>query len=471
MKQRPSKTQQEYFEASMLRFKGNILSFITLMFKAEPTLQQLLLLQDVLDDDKARVAVKSCTSSGKTCVLAWLILWALAVEDDIRILATAPTFPLLNRVLKTEIEKWLYKMPPQYQEMYEVTRDCIKRVGNKTHRCDFATASADNEQALAGSHSGNYWIIADEGSAISDDVYEVLLGTLSYGSGGRFIITSNPTRSVGFYFDLFTQGNPFWKLHTFTAFGTPHVSKEYIEEVKQTYGEDHDFYRVRILGEFPQATSSQFITTDEVDLPQRNSLQLGDYHNFPKVGAVDVARFGDDDTVFITRQGPKILDVSRYKGLNTMEVTAEMLQYWKHHSHEQIFVDGTGLGSGVVDRGMELGVPVVDVVVGNKSSNPKKYVNLRAQLWGSMKEWLANGADIPNDTELKRQLLSMEYGYNGKLQIQMMSKKELKKKHGFSPDIPDAISLSFSEDVFLTSRPGGYHRARAVRADTTYLYC
>ena len=463
-------TAQEAFELAMTEFKHNPLAFIKVMFDAEPTLQQLRMMNDVVSDSKCRVAVKSCTSSGKTCMLAWLILWALAVEDDIRILATAPTFPLLNRVLKTEIEKWMNKMPPNFREMYDSTRDCIKRVGNSVHRCDFATASAENEQALAGGHSGNYWIVCDEGSAISDEVYEVLLGTLSYGSGGRFVIVSNPTRSVGFYFDLFTQDNPFWKLHTLTAFGTPHVDEAYIEEVRQTYGEDHDFYRVRILGEFPKAASTQFITSDEVDLPQKNDLQLLDYHNFPKVGSIDVARFGDDDTVFVTRQGPKILDISRFRGLNTMEVAAQGLMYWKQHGHQVMFVDGTGLGSGVVDRGLELGMPIVDVVVGNKSSNPKKYVNLRAQLWGSMKEWLANGADIPFDADLKKQLLSMEYGYNGRLQIQMMSKKELKKKHSFSPDIPDAIALSFAEDAFLTTRKGGPTKARQVRMGSGFLY-
>jgi len=397
-------------------------------------------------------------------------LWALAVEDDIRILATAPTFPLLNRVLKTEIEKWLHKMPPQYQEMYDVTRDVIKRVGNKTHRCDFATASADNEQALAGGHSGNYWIIADEGSAISDDVYEVLLGTLSYGAGGRFIITSNPTRSVGFYFDIFTQDNPFWKLHTFTAFGTPHVNDDYIDEVRETYGEDSDFYRVRILGEFPKVTSSQFISQEHIDQAQTTELELKDYCHYPKVAAVDVARFGDDQTVMILRQGPKLLDVSRFSGLDTMEVAAQTVMYWKQHQPEKVFIDGTGLGSGVVDRCSELGLPVVDVVVGAKSSNPKKYVNVRSQVWGSLKDWLANGADIPVDAEMKKQMLSMEYGYDAQLRVQLISKKDLKKKHGFSPDIPDALSLSFAEDVYLTTRKGGAVRRRNVTMNTS-SYC
>lgn len=456
-------TIQERFDKQLLVYKNNILAFIQMM-GAEPTLQQIYLIEDCLADKRARVAVKSCTSSGKTAAFAWLILWAIAVELDIRILATAPTYPLLNRVLRTEVQKWYLKMPKLFQDIYDNTSDRIQRKGNPTHRCDFVTANAENEQALAGGHSTNYWIIVDEGSAVEDEVYEVLLGTLSYGDGGRLLIASNPTRNSGFYYDLFQGHNRYWKTHTFTAFDSPNISQEYIDEMKETYGEDHDFYRVRILGEFPKASSTQFITSSEVDNAADNVLQLASHHHFPKVAGIDIARFGDDMTVFVTRQGPKILDITKFKGLDTMEVAGHMLDYYQHHQHHTVFVDGTGLGAGVVDRGKELGVPIVDVVVASKSSNPHKYVNLKSQLWGSMKDWLGNGADIPRDEELRKQFLAMEYGYNTRLQVQLMGKKELKKRHGFSPDIPDAIALTFAEDAFLTLQRGApSRRARNVQ--------
>jgi len=460
---------QDAFDKLVLFYRDNPLAFINSM-GATPTDQQILLLHDSISYENARVAIKSCTASGKTATIAWMILWGLATQEDIRILATAPTWPLLNRVLRTEIDKWMQKMDPLMQQMYIASQDKIIRKGKTTHRCDFATASSENEQALAGGHSGNYWIVVDEGSAVSDDVYQVLLGTLSYGKGGRLIIATNPTRSVGFVYDLFTQNNPYWKLHTFTAFGSPHITPEYIEEVRYTYGEDHDFYRVRILGEFPKASSTQYISSVEVDMACMKKLNLPDYHHYPKVGGLDIARFGDDETVFVTRQGPKLLDISRFKGLNTMEVAGMLVQYWQQHQHKMIFVDGTGLGAGVVDRGRELGVPLVDVVVANRSSNPQKYVNVRSQLWGSLKEWLANGADIPNDPELRKQMVAMEYGYNNKLQIMLMSKKDLKKKNGFSTDLPDAIALTFAEETFLTLRRGASGRGAREIVMGNYLW-
>lgn len=467
---RRSDYQQDKFDAFLLRCQEDPLLFIRTMFEAEPSLQQCLMMADVVASERSRVAVKSCTSSGKTACLSWLVLWALAVQDDIRILITAPTYPLLNRVFLTEIQKWHRKMPEIAQDMYEITQEKVVRKGNKTFRADLATASSENEQALAGGHSGNYWIIVDEGSAVDDEIYEVLIGTLSYGTGGRMVIASNPTRNIGFYYDLFSQENPYWKLHTFTAFDSPNVSEEYIEEVKHTYGEDSDFYRVRVLGEFPRASSTQFIAADIVDEAIRLRLDPNAYLHYQKVAGIDVARFGDDDTVFTTRQGPKLLDVTRHKGLNTMQVTAEMVSYFHKFRHDVVYVDGTGLGAGVVDRGRELGLPIVDVVVANKSSNPSKYLNVRSQLWGSMRDWLDNGADIPNDPDLRKQLLSMEYGYNSKMQVMLMSKKDLKKRNGFSPDLADSIALTFAEDTYLTIRRGATSRQVRKVAMSNFLW-
>jgi hypothetical protein len=449
-------TIQAAFDELMIVYKYNILAFIREMFEAEPTFQQLLFLADAVAGESSRVAVKSCTSSGKTACLAWLILWGLAVEDDIRILVTAPTFPLLNRVLRTEIDKWHLKMPKLVQDMYDMTQSVITRKGQKTHRCDFATASSDNEQALAGGHSGNYWIIADEGAAIDDYVYEVLMGTLSYGSSGRFLITSNPTRSFGFYYELFSTNNKHWKLHTFDAFHTPHVSKEYIEEVRDTYGIDHDFYRVRILGQFPRASSTQFFEAEVLESALSNTLDPRSYYPFEKIAGVDVARFGDDATVLTTRQGPKLVDRTLFRGLNTMEVAGLVFDYWKQHNHKAVMVDGTGLGAGVVDRARELGVPVVDVIVGSTSSNPKKYMNVKTQLMGSMKDWIANGADLSalfGDKFIRREFLAIEYGYNKKMQMCVATKKDTKSKNkGYSPDTVDSIGLTFADDVYLTTR-------------------
>ena len=110
-------------------------------------------------------------------------------------------------------------------------------------------------------------------------------------------------------------------------------------------------------------------------------------------------------------------------------------------------MDAIGVGTGPFDRAKELGMPVHPVVVSQKSSDPLQYCNLRAQLYGLTREWLYNGADIPSDEEFRTQLLSVEYGFTNKMQIQMAAKKLIKARGLPSPDIPDALTLTFAGEA------------------------
>lgn len=412
----------------------------------------------------AMSAVKSATGTGKTTTLAILILHQLFCEPNCKIIATSPSAGQLQRGLRSEISKmWSMIKLPEIKDYFDMTQELIFAKGRKdTQFCALVTGSAENKENLAGVHADKVLIIVDEASAVNQDVYDTLIGNLTT-PGCSITLTSNPVRSVGPFFELFTnEGNKsLWNLFTFTAFDSPMVSEEWIELIKTQYGEDSDFYRMRVLGEFSKATSSQFIPADMVEDAVNTQLSFTAYQNYPKVLGVDVARFGDDTTAFVLRQGPKILDIRQYKGLDTVQVAAKIAEYKLEHAPNGIFIDGIGIGAGVVDSCRHRQIQVVDVVVSHKSSEPLQYVNLRSQLWGKMKQWLGNGADIPNNTDLKQQFLSMEYGYNGKMQLQLMSKKDIKRQGLASPDIPDAIALTFAGDAFHTTKfkPG----ARRIR--------
>ena len=167
------------------------------------------------------------------------------------------------------------------------------------------------------------------------------------------------------------------------------------------------------------------------------------YGQYPKIIGVDVARFGDDKTIFVMRQGPKLHEYISYAGLDNMEVAAKLVEYQLKWQAAAINIDAIGVGSGVFDRTKELGLPVHPVIVSQKSSDPMQYFNLRAQLYGETKKWLENEADIPKDETVRKQFLSMEYGFSNKMQIQLMGKKEIKSQGLDSPDIPDAIAHTF----------------------------
>ena len=406
-------------------------------------------------DYQSRVACKSATGTGKTCVLALLILQQLLTQNDIKIVATAPSAGQLQRGLRSEIEKLVRRMPVEYQSFFKLTQDRVAIVGHEGVRfCSLVTGSAENKESLAGVHADKVIIIVDESSSISQDIYDTLVGNLTT-PGSSMIQTSNPVRPTGPFASLWSnpENKKIWKLLTFTAFDSPNVSPEWIDLVKAEYGEDSDFYRMRVLGKFPRASSEAFISMDDIEEATQKTAHLGEYRHFSKVIGCDVARFGDDQSIFILRQGPKILDIVKHKGLDTMELTAKLAEYQHMHNASQIYVDAIGIGAGVYDRAKELHLPVVDVVVSSKPTDPKRYSNLRSELWGLMRDWLKNGADIPNDLETKEQLGSMQYGYNNKMQIQLLSKRDMKKRLKLpSPDIADAIALTFAANTFVYSQ-------------------
>ena len=103
----------------------------------------------------------------------------------------------------------------------------------------------------------------------------------------------------------------------------------------------------------------------------------------------------------------------------------------------------------------------------NKFIKPMEYFNMRSQLWGEMRHWLNNGGDIPNIEDLRSQLVGMSYGYTTKMQIALTTKKDIKRLGLKSPDIADALSLTFAEVVYGSATVK--HRARKVR-QSTYLY-
>ena len=156
-----------------------------------------------------------------------------------------------------------------------------------------------------------------------------------------------------------------------------------------------------------------------------------------------------------------------------MEVASRVAEFQNYHQCSAIFIDSIGVGAGTMDRCKELGLPVVEVIVSQKSSEPNIYSNLRAQLWGEMKKWLSNGADIPLDSAEKDQnlvaeLTSMEYGYNNRMQLQMMSERDLKKMGHMSPDIADALSHTFASHAFVAT-PARRVKKRIKRSNRLWV--
>lgn len=415
----------------------------------------------------SRVAVKSAQGAGKTSTLVWLTLYFLLTLEDCRVLITSPSYQQLSRVFHSEILKWHSKMPQTFKDFFVITKETISIKNKPYQMANLVTASADNEESLQGGHAENYIILADEASAIDENIFDVLQGTLGTGSGGRFIMTANPIRNSGRFYEVFSKQSVIWHRITFDAFNSAQINQSWIDEMAEFYGEDSDRYKVRVLAQFPRASEEQFIPVDIVEQAMARTLHSSAYHGFEKVMGVDIARFGSDSTVFVIRQGPKLLDYKEYRGLDTTEVASHLVDYYHMHKPSGIYIDAIGIGAGVFDQCKNFGLPVIEIVVSNRSSDPKQYFNLRSQLWGEMRQWLHNECDIVDTHELMSQLCGMTYSYNVKLQMQLANKKDMKKQGLKSPDIADALSLTFAPQTYSYSPASS--GAREVRK-SRYLW-
>jgi hypothetical protein len=458
----------------LLHYRSNPLSFIRDVIGAEPTQQQIDLIE-AATVPHARVGVKSATSTGKTAALVWLSMYFMTCYPYTKVIVTAPTSGQLHRAFRSEWLTWHSTMNSAFAEFYEIMATQMHIKGKKGIQfIDLVTGTAENKESFAGIHSkkGKTIIIVDEASALPDEIFDTLYGTLSSGDTA-FILVSNPVRNSGKFYELFQQraADPDalsnWTLMTFTSYDSPNVGEEWIKETIEYYGEESDFVKMRIWGEFPVVSNAQFFPSDLINDAKDRNLSEKEYYHYDRVLGVDVARFGDDSSVIVDRQGPKIHSIECYNGVDTATFSSYILNKYHKGRYAAIFVDGIGVGAGVVDQLAKFNLPVVDVVVSSKSTDPKTYFDLRAQVYGEMKNWLST-ADLPPDRELLRQLPAIYYSYNNKLQQYIESKKEMKKREGYSPDIIDAIAYSFADNVYKVRKK--YSQPRPVVKSDRYMY-
>ncbi len=167
----------------------------------------------------------------------------------------------------------------------------------------------------------------------------------------------------------------------------------------------------------------------------------------PLLLGVDPARFGDDRTSIIRRQGRNAFGLESYLKKDTMEVTGIVHRIIEEERPARVFVDVGGLGAGVVDRLRELGHSdiVVAVNAGNKPLDARKYANKRAEMWGNLKQWLEDQpCQIPDSDSLHADMCNPKYSVDSNSRLVIESKQQMKSRGIRSPDECDALCLTFS---------------------------
>jgi hypothetical protein len=204
--------------------------------------------------------------------------------------------------------------------------------------------------------------------------------------------------------------------------------------------------------EYPCIAQEAFTLTGEdnyldtaIVLAARKSQQVESYGSL--VLGVDPARFGDDRTAIIRRQGRKAHGLETHIKKDTMEITGIVHQIILAERPNAVCVDIGGLGAGVYDRLCELGHRHIlhAINAGAKPLDAKKYINKRAEMWGTLKQWLTDQpCQIPDSDELHADLCNVKYKVDSVSRLVIEPKADMKKRGVRSSDCADAIMLTLA---------------------------
>lgn len=416
--------------------------------------EQLESIRERIQADPSGYVIRDATASGhgigKSTETSWLILWAMSTRPHLSGVVTANTNNQLSTKTWRELALWHKRAINSHWFVWSATS-----FKHREHPETWAVHAIPNtehkSEAFAGLHADHVLLLFDEASAIPDKIFEVAEGAMTTPRAMWFVF-GNMTRNTGAFRECFDSQKHRWRTRQIDSRTCKKTNKVELEEWVKSYGEDSDFVRVRVRGLPPRAGDMQFIGSDTVDMAMMRELELEVYYGMPVVIGVDVARYGEDKTVIAVRAGRKLLELRKFRELDTMQVSGEVIKAILDYKPRlaATFVDGVGLGAGVVDRLRMLNHDVIEVNAGTKPTDDQSYFNKRVEMWDRMRRWLG-GADIPRDSDLRSSLIGIQYGFSaarGTGEVMMLEKKRDMKLRGLSsPDEGDALAMTFAEEL------------------------
>lgn len=307
---------------------------------------------------------------------------------------------------------------------------------------------ADNPDALRGAYFDG--AILDEVAQMKPEVWgEVLRPALADRKGWAVFIGT--PKGVNLFSQMYDKalermaaGDPDWIAMVYSVDRTHVIPDEELQALKLEMSENE--FRQEFMCDFNAAADNVLIPIDTVRAAASRQYREHDYAASPRILGVDVARFGSDASVIFKRQGVVSWPPTVIRKLDNMSLADQVAIQIREWQPDAVFID-IGNGAGVVDRLRQLRFDVTEVAFAGASSDPH-YANKRMEMWAEMAKWLRDGGAIPPDTMLQADLSAPTYGYTtGKGLKILESKDKIKERIGRSPDLADALALTFAAPV------------------------
>lgn len=427
--------------------------------------------------DNPRTAVRSGHGVGKTTVAAVITLWFLDTHTHSRVITTATKWAQVEKLLWHEVRQLhaRAKHRPEARGRPIFRRDPLT-AGLHLPDGRYAiglSSKPENSESFAGHHAPNILVVYDEASGIPNAIFEVGEGYMTT-DGARALLIGNPTRTGGEFFDAFHSKRGQYNTIHIDAEESPAITGEPVPEAarraltgkawvdgrRTAWGEDSPLYQVRVKGQFPKSGTNVVIPLGDVEDAQARELPVPYPATLEQVVvSVDVARFGDDETVIATRHGRRVRIRETYVG-NPTTTTRDQAIHWWHVLREEsgadptIVVDDDGVGGGVTDMLREDDFEVVPFNAGGRAIEPDNYPNRRSELWFSMGRRVKE-LDLDDDDQLAADLTAPTYRFDSDGRRVVESKDDMKKRLGRSPDRGDAALLTLVRRPVIAPPPSG----------------
>lgn len=444
------------FQEWVRRYEDDPSLFVREVFHTEPYPWQTEVLEQ-LADGRRRLSIASGHGVGKTALDAWAAIWFFLTRFKVKVIVTAPAKNTLEDGLMAEIKSWMKRLPADVLKLVEIKSDRVELLAAPEDAFISAkTSRAEKPDAFAGVHADNVLMIADEAAGVPDTIFEFGAGSMS-GWGAITMLTGNPVRATGFFYESHTALREMWWTRTVSCIDTPGVSPEFIQEMELLYGPESNAYRIRVLGLFPKGDDDTIIPLEAVEAAVGRDVEV--IPHAPIVWGLDVARLGANESALAKRKGNHVLEpVVTFHGKDLMQLCGTLVAEFQALppalKPADICVDAIGMGAGVVDRLRELGLPVRGINVSEHQATNLAYGNLKAELWhGRMRAWfVARDCKIPKDGQLIKELTMIRTKHKSDGRLMVESKTELRNRGVSSPDRADALAMTFASTAISALR-------------------
>lgn len=445
--------RKEFFQKKIAEYQKNPVLFAEEVCHFHPDPWQKDVMMDLAN--YPRVSVRSGHGVGKTGTESIVVLWFLTCFKFPKVICTAPTMQQLNDVLWSEIDKWRSRSP-LLKELLTWTKTYVYMNGYSKRWFAVAKTASEPEN-MQGFHEDNMLFVVDEASGIEEEIMEAILATLS-GANNKLLMCANPTRTTGTFYDSHHTNRALYKCHKVSSLDSTRTNKENIAAFIKKYGEDSNVVKVRVFGDFPTQEDDVFIPLPLVE--QAVGYDLPDEEVGKITLGVDVARYGDDETIIAQNVGGRISLPVIAHGQNLMKTVGNIVATYRQLLKDNptykgvvtAYIDDTGLGGGVTDRLEEVkreeGLHRLEIVPINFGMKPPqdgsdlKYNDITTYMWANIKFMLeTRQLSIENDEELVAQLTVRKYSITSNGRIELEKKKDMKSRGIKSPDRADAVAL------------------------------